>query len=328
MVAFILFWFLLLYLGYCADVDGIKEYTPTKSNKTIRNVLGIVLIVLGSLGCISPLILYMAQDIIQESILYVNIDIDIATGFYLFFIAWGIYIIKFVPSSVKKWQKITKGIGYLFLCIALYILCFIPSFVKDSEPIGFLVVVSLILLLISILLIRLSRKREPKNIISEGIKQYKDTTQFKQDKTDLPSRSYNFTESISINKDNQEKINYTQSNKIRSFQQKINLILSIISGIFLIVSIVFFIVYLCAYHDEELYCCLWLIFSLMSSVALSVWYYLNQNYIVTKNMKIYGVTFITSTFIFSISPFYAIVSLIIGTRCTKRVFDNENNGNG
>lgn len=333
MVAILVFIFLFGYFQQSANIDAIIDYKPKRARQITRRVIGSILVIIGILGSIISLLLFFLQDfgMLPEN----SSNLDIQAGFFMFFIVWGSYICNFIPSDIVTWQKTCKAIGYTLLCIAFYLPCFIPSYVLEyhagidsDQIILYICLIFAMLLPISIFLIRLSRKREPKNIISEGIKQYKDTTPSKQDKTDLPSRSYNFTESISINKDNQEKINYTQSNKIRSFQQKINLILFIVSGIFLIVSIIFFIVYLCAYHDEELYCCLWLIFSLMSSVALSVWYYLNQNCIVTQNMKIYGVTFITSTFIFSISPFYAIVSLIIGTRCTKHVFDNENNGNG
>jgi len=317
MVAFILFWFLLLYLGYCADVDGIKEYTPTKSNKTIRNVLGIVLIVLGSLGCISPLILYMAQDIIQESILYVNIDIDIATGFYLFFIAWGNYIIKFVPSSVKKWQKITKGIGYLFLCIALYILCFIPSFVKDSEPIGFLVVVSLILLLISILLIRLSRKREKIILPHSDIINEKTSVEIEQTIAET-TMIFENTEVPKLI----ERIKVLKSKL--TFQQKVNITLFILTGIFLITSVVFLV---CFVEEDDDFLWPWLIFSLFAAISRMLWFYFNHNHLTIEDDKKYGLAFLLSGFVLCISPFYALISLFLGGKLIKLVFDGMNSVN-
>lgn len=312
MVALLLLCFLLLYLGYCADVDGIKEYTPAKSNKTIRRILGIILIVLGSLGCISSLILYMAQDIIQESIPYMNIDIDIAAGLYLFFIVWGNYIIKFVPSNVKKWQKITKGIGYLFLCIALYILCFIPSFVKDSEPIGLLVVMSLILLLISILLIRLSRKREGKILILKNNPDNENTKKEIVAPAEDKTNKKPLTETLDFFK-RKKKCFFT-------FAQKVNITLWIIISISLITSIIFFISMLC---ESEESIAIWLISSFLCSLFLTIWAYLNYKELSNESYEKYGLSFIVGGFMTCVLPFSALALLIIGTIFCKKVFSDN-----
>ena len=149
--------------------------------------------------------------------------------------------------------------------------------------------------------------------ILDAEQQQTDTIQTVIDITDSPlSNAVNAEES-------QVSINHTH--RIRSFQENINLVLFIVSGVFLIASIVFFIVFLSAYRNEEIYCFFWLIFSFISSVAISVWYYLNQHHIAINCIKKYGITFMITAFVLCISPFYAIASLIIGAKCTKQVFD-------
>ena len=103
-----------------------------------------------------------------------------------------------------------------------------------------------------------------------------------------------------------------------SFQQKVNLTLFILTGVFLITSIILFF----AFVDGDEDCCLpWLIFSLLSAIPRILWWYFNNNQLSIDDNKKYGLAFLISGFTLCISPFYAVVSLFLGGFFTKKVFD-------
>lgn len=328
MVAFLIFIFLFGYFQQSASTDAITDYQPNKVNVIVRRVLGGILIALGIFGVITSIILFSLRSggILPDD----SSDLDIQLGFFMFSIVWGSYVRMFIPSDICNWKKVCKAVGYTLLCIALYLPCFIPSYaleyhsgVDTNQIILYISFFSIALLSVSILLIRLSRKREARLVLHKNDKTNKTILDAEQQQTDTIQTVIDITDSPLSNAVNAEEsqVSINHTHRIRSFQENINLVLFIVSGVFLIASIVFFIVFLSAYRNEEIYCFFWLIFSFISSVAISVWYYLNQHHIAINCIKKYGITFMITAFVLCISPFYAIASLIIGAKCTKQVFD-------
>ena len=328
MISIVLLCALFAYFSHSANIDALEGYVPSKKKKIGKCIVGGVLITIGSIGFLLSLILYFLS--ISEILPTGKNDLDIRVGFFAFFIVFGNYIYTFVPSDICTWKKVCKAVGYTLLCIAVYLLCFIPSYaleyhsgVDTNQIILYISIFSIALLSVSILLIRLSRKREVRLVLPNNGKTSKTILNAEQQQTDTTQTLINITDNPLSNSVNTEepKVSINHTHRIRSFQENINLVLFIVSGIFLIASIVFFIVFLSAYRNEEIYCFLWLIFSFISSVAISVWYYLNQHHIAINCIKKYGIKFMITAFILCISPFYAIASLIIGAKCTKQVFD-------
>ena len=103
-----------------------------------------------------------------------------------------------------------------------------------------------------------------------------------------------------------------------TFQQKVNITLLILTGVFLITSIVFFLLF--AFDDDDFWFA-WLIFSLLSAIPRILWWYFNHSQLTIEENKKYGLAFLISGFVLCVSPFYAVVSLFLGGVFTKNVFD-------
>ena len=108
-----------------------------------------------------------------------------------------------------------------------------------------------------------------------------------------------------------------------TFQQKVNITLFILTGIFLITSVVFLV---CFVEDDD-FLWPWLIFSLFAAISRMLWFYFNHNHLTIEDDKKYGLAFLLSGFVLCISPFYALISLFLGGKLIKLVFDGVNSVN-
>ena len=307
MVAILLLIFLFGYFQQSAHTDAITDYRPRRAHQITRRIIGTILIVIGVLGVITSLLLYVLR--LDGMIPDDSSNLDIQAGFFMFFIVLGSYICNFIPSDICIWKKVCKVFGYTLLCVAAYILCFIPAFWINGESL-FLFIAFVIILPFAILLIRISRKRAKRIILPKREKMIK-----KQESKIIFSAEEKPSECVNAEKSPTKRKEYPTS-----FSAKVNVASWIISSLLLIICIVFFILFVGGDNDGLIP---WLITSFLVGICVAIWAWLNYTRLTIKQYEKFGLAFLISGFLTSISPFSALVLLIVGAMFSKRVFDNE-----
>lgn len=307
MVAILLLIFLFGYFQQSAHTDAITDYRPKKAHQITRRIIGTILIVIGVLGVITSLLLYVLR--LDGMVPDDSSNLDIQAGFFMFFIIWGSYIYNFIPSDICIWKKVCKVFGYTLLCVVAYILCLVPSFWINGESLD-IFIAFVIFFPISILLIRISRKRAKRIILPKREKVIEKNE----------SKSIFYAEEKPSECVNAEKSPSKRKEDPTSFSAKVNVASWIISSLLLIICIVFFILFVGGDNDVLIP---WLITSFLGGICLAIWSWLNYTRLTIKQCEKFGFAFLISGFLTIISPFSALVLLIVGTVFSKRVFDNE-----
>ena len=105
-----------------------------------------------------------------------------------------------------------------------------------------------------------------------------------------------------------------------SFALKVNISLYVLTGLFLVASVVFFFICLSLsdWDLDEYYTFSWLLFSFMAALSKAIWYYFNHTNTSIEQIQKYGLVFLLLGFIVCVSPFYAVVSLFSGVKFIKK----------
>jgi hypothetical protein len=249
------------------------------------------------------------------------------------YISLGLYFILYKPSSVKKWVKVRKFIGYTLL------LYFLPATINfhyfSIAEFASIIIVSLFIYFLT----RTYKKDAVAPIAPESHVGYngkpiedlqpiepEEKVQLEEDVVSRFSESEKVTNKVkNIMNRMFEKIN--SSFKMLSFENKVNIVLLSIALISCLISLGGFWYYCSYFYRDNGFYNQWLIASFISALFIGIWYYLNYQRFTIEQCRKYGVIFIIVGFIALISPFIALALLIAGTIMLKRVFDDKRHSN-
>ena len=246
------------------------------------------------------------------------------------YISLGLYFILYKPSSVKKWVKVRKFIGYTLL------LYFLPATI-NFHYFSIAEFASIIIVSLCIYFLTRTYKKDavapiaPESHIGYNGKPVEDMQPIEpEEKVQLEENVVSrFSESEKVtNKEKNimdrmfEKIN--SSFKMLSFENKVNIfLLSIASATFITGIIVGWMWGRYSDFQEDDAIPVILGCSFVSALFINIWFFLNIRRLTIPQCKRYGTIFISS-FIFTIlSPFVTFTLLIEGFVLLKKAFDKK-----
>lgn len=289
----------------------------------IRKIFGWILIVLGLFCVIGTLAVVFTNgkgfDMLPYFVLYI----------YIF--AFSGYRLIATPKDedvIAIWKKILVYFALLWVCafigVAVGMICNNSTTLMTwTFAISFIVIIECDI--IKNWMLKAYYRKHPESSPLDNIES-EDITEINEDKvlnTTVIEKpiSYSAVETVSEQKI-KKPLNVQNNNNMKTeltFQQKVNMTLFILTGLFLVLSIIFFF---CLVIEDDEFVWPWLIFSLIATFPRILWWYFNHKQINLEDAKKYGLAFLISGFVLLISPFYAIVSLFFGGKFTKQVFDN------
>ena len=292
----------------------------------IRKVFGWILIILG-LFCVLGVFASMSVNGAGlDSIPYMLI--------WVYILAFGGYRLIAIPKEndvIAIWKKIFVYFAVAIVCA--FIGAIIGTLCNDNTTLmGWIFITSFIIMVESDIvkkwMLNIYYRKHPEKApestcLEEDSINTIEPSILESSSSELELGS-SMTKTISRGKDIESRETLINENVMKSkftFQQKVNITLLILSGVFLITSIVFFLLFAYELFDDDDFCLAWLIFSLLSAIPRLLWWYFNHNQLTIEENKKYGLAFLISGFVLCISPFYAVVSLFLGGVFTKQVFD-------
>ena len=292
----------------------------------IRKIFGWILIILG-LFCVLGVFASMSVTRVgMDSIPYMLI--------WVYIFAFGGYRLIAIPKEedvIAIWQKILVYFAVAIVCA--FICAIIGTLCNDNTTLmGWLFIISFVIIVESDIvkkwMLKIYYRKHPEEVLESTCSEEENINtvepsilESSSSSSDLEFES-SITETISKEEYTEHHETLINENVMKpklSFQQKVNLTLFILTGVFLITSIILFFFFV----DGDDDCCLpWLIFSLLSAIPRVLWWYFNHSQLTLDENKKFGLAFLISGFVLCISPFYAVVSLFLGGVFTKKVFDN------
>lgn len=327
------------YMRRCRIVSGIAWVILAFSQFFIIEKFSLPIYYYEIYGTMTP-----SSDMIQTGVspyltLYPNVEwghltfqqwlLETRIENVLRYISLGLYFILYKPSSVKKWVKVRKFIGYTLL------LYFLPATI-NFHYFSIAEFASIIIVSLFIYFLTRTYKKDavapiaPESHIGYNGKPIEDMqpiepeekVQLEENVVSRFSESEKVTNKVKNIKNRMfEKIN--SSFKMLSFENKVNIIILSIALISCLISLGGFWYYCSySYRDNGFYN-QWLIASFISALFIGIWYYLNYQRFTIEQCRKYGVIFFIVGFIALISPFIALALLIEGTIMLKKAFDKK-----
>lgn len=289
----------------------------------IRKIFGWILIILG-LFCVLGVFASMSvsgagMDLIPYMLIWV----------YIF--AFGGYRLIAIPKEddvIAIWKKILVYFTVAIVCA--FIGAIIGTLCNDNTTLmGWLFIISFVIIVESDMvkkwMLKIYYRKHPKEAPNSTCPEEENINTVEPSILESSSSELELetstNETTSKEEDTESRETIINENVMKSkltFQQKVNITLLILTGVFLITSIVFFLLF--AFDDDDFWFA-WLIFSLLSAIPRILWWYFNHSQLTIEENKKYGLAFLISGFVLCVSPFYAVVSLFLGGVFTKNVFD-------
>ena len=289
----------------------------------IRKIFGWILIALG-LFCVLGAIASMSMNSNGLSMLPYMI-------IWVYIFAFSGYRLIAMPKEedvIAIWKKILIYFTVAIICLIIGVI--IGTICNNNATLmAWIFVISFIITIESDIIknwmLKAYYRKHPErspldNIESEDIIEINEDKVLNTTVIEKPI-SYSAVETVS-EQEIKKPLNVQNNNNMKTeltFQQKVNMTLFILTGLFLVLSIIFFF---CLVIEDDEFVWPWLIFSLIATFPRILWWYFNHKQINLEDAKKYGLAFLISGFVLLISPFYAIVSLFFGGKFTKQVFDN------
>ena len=291
----------------------------------IRKIFGWILIILG--------LFFVLGTFASMSINKAGLDSIPYQLLWIYMFAFGGYRLIAIPKEedvIAIWKKIL--VYFVVAIVCAFIAAIIGTLCDDNITLtGWIFIISFIIIVESNMvknwMLNIYYRKHPEKVpeksgSEEEVNQNVVEPSFSESSYSELNLESSTSGTISKNDDLEPRENLIDENSIKSkrtFQQKVNITLCILTGVFLITSIVFF--GFVVDRGDAIWFWFWLMFSLLSAVPRLLWWYFNNGQLSIGENKKYGLALLISGFVLCISPFYAVVSLFIGGVFTKKVFD-------